>query len=83
VFVGWAEVRRWTAAWGWRDVGLGTLDSTGGPSEGGGALPDLAKAPCRRSPAVELVGLVDVRNPLTGPGGARVFCSAERSEQGG
>ena len=41
--------------------------------EGGGALLDLAQLTPESRPAVDIVGLCDVANPLLGPRGARVF----------
>jgi len=41
--------------------------------EGGGALPELERIDVGERPAVRLVGLCDVRSPLTGPQGARLY----------
>jgi glycerate kinase len=56
-------------AWGWipRDAAGREL------AEGGGALADLAEFVPGTRPGTELVGLCDVRNPLTGEAGARVY----------
>ena len=56
-------------AWGFvpRDVSGRELD------EGGGALPELERIDVGERPAVRLVGLCDVRSPLTGPRGARLY----------
>jgi glycerate kinase len=55
-------------AWGWVPAG-----PRGELPEGGGALADLEQFDPGRRPEVELVGLCDVRNPLTGPQGAVLF----------
>jgi glycerate kinase len=56
-------------AWGWIP-----RDATGQElAEGGGALPDLAELVPGTRPGAELVGLCDVRNPLTGDAGARIY----------
>ncbi|MBI4421827.1 MAG: glycerate kinase [Gemmatimonadetes bacterium] len=58
-------------AWGWVP-----RDAQGTPLvEGGGALVDLDDFTPGRRPGASLVGLVDVRNPLTGPNGARVYAA--------
>ena len=58
-------------AWGWAP-----LDSRGEElSEGGQSLADLVTLRTGRHPHARLIGLADVRNPLTGPGGARVFAA--------
>lgn len=54
----------------------GAMPSAGDGSalgEGGGALLDLAQLTPGSRPAVEVVALCDVANPLLGPRGARVF----------
>lgn len=58
-------------AWGWipRDAAGRELPP------GGGALADLAGFDRGAAPAMELVALADVRNPLTGPDGARVYAA--------
>lgn len=58
-------------AWGWvpRDEQGRELP------EGGGALLKLETFTPGHAPSAELVGLVDVRNPLNGPRGARVYAS--------
>lgn len=43
--------------------------------EGGGALADLARLETGGVPAVQLIGLADVRNPMTGERGARVYAA--------
>ncbi|NIM50024.1 MAG: glycerate kinase [Gemmatimonadales bacterium] len=56
-------------AWGWTP-----RDETGDElPEGGGSLAKLAQLDPGLRPEVALVGLCDVRNPLTGPRGARVY----------
>ncbi len=58
-------------AWGWAP-----LDSRGRElPEGGGSLGDIDGVRAGRRPHARLIGLADVRNPLTGPAGARVFAS--------
>lgn len=56
-------------AWGWdaRDAAGMQLP------DGGGALADLSALIPGEGPGVDLTGLCDVRNPLTGPRGARVY----------
>jgi glycerate kinase len=57
-----------------RAWGFVPLDASGRElAEGGGGLADLARFEGGQAPAVRLVGLVDVRNPLTGDRGARVY----------
>jgi glycerate kinase len=56
-------------AWGWMP-----LDAQGHElREGGGALADLASLRRGTMPRAAIVGLADVRNPLTGAAGARVY----------
>jgi glycerate kinase len=72
--------------WGWvpRDASGAAL------VEGGGALAELAALEPGTRPGAELVGLCDVRNPLTGPRGSRMYAAqkgaspaeAERLESG-
>jgi len=81
VFVGWAECTM-DGAWDGESVGLANpWIPTGGPfpKVGGRSRTWRSSVPGDLL-RLSLVGLVDVRNPLTGPG-ARAFCSAERSEQ--
>ena len=56
-------------AWGWvpRDAGGNELP------EGGGALVELAHLDPAPKPTACLLALTDVRNPLAGPNGARVY----------
>jgi glycerate kinase len=58
-------------AWGWvpRDAAGAEL------AEGGGVLVELATLEPGARPEAELVGLCDVRNPLTGPRGSRVYAA--------
>ncbi len=56
-------------AWGWTP-----LDNAGGVlGPGGGALRHLAALEPGTPPRLEVTGLVDVRNRLSGPDGARVY----------
>jgi len=65
-------------AWGWIPQ-----DAVGRElAEGGGALEDLAVLVPGTRPGVELVGLCDVRNPLTGDGGARVYAAQKGASPG-
>lgn len=58
-------------AWGWVP-----RDATGGElAEGGGALAQLAALEPGTRPGAELVGLCDVRNPLNGPRGSRMYAA--------
>lgn len=58
-------------AWGWVP-----RDDAGEPlPEGGGALARLAALEPGRRPGAAIIGLADVRNPLTGPRGARVYAA--------
>jgi glycerate kinase len=58
-------------AWGWvpREASGAAL------AEGGGALVELAVLEPGTRPGAELVGLCDVRNPLTGPRGSRMYAA--------
>ncbi len=58
-------------AWGWvpRDGAGAEL------AEGGGVLAELAALEPGIPPDTELVGLCDVRNPLTGPRGSRLYAA--------
>lgn len=58
-------------AWGWR----GTDRSGALLPEGGGALRSLARLEPGERPRARLTALADVRNPLTGPRGARVYAA--------
>ena len=56
-------------AWGWVPLGVGGMELP----EGGASLADLRSFRAGRRPSARICGLVDVRNQLTGPRGARVF----------
>jgi glycerate kinase len=56
-------------AWGYEFLDAGQRPLP----EGGGALEQLAEIRAGRRPGPDITGLVDVRNPLTGPGGAVQF----------
>jgi glycerate kinase len=56
-------------AWGWVPLGEQGEELP----EGGGALADLSGFRPGARPAASIIGLADVRNPLTGPTGARVY----------
>jgi glycerate kinase len=58
-------------AWGWvpRDASGAEL------AEGGGALAELDALEAGTRPGAELVGLCDVRSPLTGPRGSRMYAA--------
>lgn len=58
-------------AWGFVPVGA----NGDALPEGGGALAHLGGFIKGRAPTAALVGLADVRNPLTGPRGSRVYAS--------
>jgi len=56
--------------------GFVPLDAQGSElPEGGGGLADLARFRDGRAPAAAILGLTDVRNPLTGDRGARVYAA--------
>ncbi len=66
-------------AWGWTPV-----DESGAPlPEGGGALPSLARLEPGKRPGPRLTALADVRNPLTGPRGARVYAAQKGAPPAG
>jgi glycerate kinase len=48
--------------------------------EGGGALADLERIDRGSRPPAELVALADVRNPLTGPAGARIYAAQKGAD---
>jgi glycerate kinase len=58
-------------SWGWVPFDAGGEELP----DGGGSLADLASLRSGRGPAVRLIGLVDVRHPLNGGAGARVFAA--------
>jgi glycerate 2-kinase len=58
-------------AWGWVPCGARGDEL----AEGGGSLEGLHSLRKGRRPAAHITGLVDVRNPLNGPEGARVFAA--------
>jgi glycerate kinase len=63
-------------AWGWTPRGVG-----GEPlPEGGGALAALERIDRGSRPAAELIALADVRNPLTGPAGARIYAAQKGAD---
>ncbi len=63
-------------AWGWIPRG-----ARGEPlPEGGGALADLERIDRGSRPPAELVALADVRNPLTGPAGARIYAAQKGAD---
>jgi glycerate kinase len=63
-------------AWGWVP-----RDSGGEPlPEGGGALIDLDRLDRGSRPEVDLIALADVRNPLNGPQGARVYAAQKGAD---
>jgi glycerate kinase len=59
------------SSWGWAPLGPRGEEL----ADGGGSLADLASLRSGRRPEVRLTGLVDVRNPLNGARGARVFAA--------
>ncbi len=63
-------------AWGWRARDVAGVELP----EGGGALADLARLDPGRRPEARLVGLCDVRNPLTGPRGAGVYAAQKGAD---
>ncbi len=69
-------------AWGWRPLGLDDRELP----DGGGSLADLEAIVPGRRPAARLIGLADVRNPMIGPRGSRLYAtqkgaSAEAEER--
>jgi glycerate kinase len=63
-------------AWGWVP-----RDRAGEPlPEGGGALIQLDRLDRGPRPQAGLIGLADVRNPLTGPQGARVYAAQKGAD---
>lgn len=69
-------------AWGWVPRDAAGWPLRGGGGGGGGWLRQLDALEPGRPPAVDLVGLVDVRSPLYGPEGAWVFAAQKGASTG-
>ena len=64
-------------AWGWVPCGARGEEL----ADGGGSLEVLHSLRKGRPPVARITGLVDVRNPLNGPGGARVFAAQKGASE--